>query len=403
MVTGTGPPPAAAPPAGGTPTAGQVASRRWRASRGVLATLLAVVALALGLAALQPSTTDQDLDPESPGPGGTRALAKLLERRGVPFYLARSAGDAAGHDAPGGTMVITRPERLTDRDLALIRGGRTDLVLVDPPRDVLAALAPGVRRAGTSFEESDVPDCPLRAAVLAGSVRFERSETYEVPPGATGCYRAGGLARLVQLRNGESTVTVLGSAVPLTNQRLAEDGNAALGMNLADSPVSITWLAPDLPATDGGGGNEERSLGDLLPFGVKLFFLELLVAVVLVALWRARRLGPVVAERLPVVVRSAEAVEGRARLYRAHRARDRAADALRSGALERLVPLLGLPRSAAQDPAAAREIVTAVAQRTTHDEGMVWTALYGPEPADDGQLVGLTDLLDDLERQVRHS
>ncbi|MFF5258609.1 DUF4350 domain-containing protein [Actinomadura viridis] len=405
MVTGTGPPPAAAPaaspPAGGTPTAGQVAARRWRASRGVLATLLALVALALGLAALQPSAAEQDLDPESPGQGGTRALAKLLERRGVPFYLARSADDATGHDASGGTLVITRPERLTDRDLAGIRSGRADLVLVEPPRDVLAALAPGVRQAGTSFEESDVPDCPLQAAALAGSVRFERSETYEVPPGATGCYRADGLARLVQVRNGERTVTVLGSAVPLTNERLAESGNAALGMNLADSPVSITWLIPDPPAP--GGGSEERSLGDLLPFGIKLFFLELLVAVVLVALWRARRLGPVVAERLPVIVRSAETVEGRARLYRAHRARDRAAGALRAGTLERLVPLLGLPRSAAQDPAAAREIVTAVAQRTTHDEGMVWTALYGPEPADDGQLVGLTDLLDDLERQVRHS
>lgn len=136
---------------------------------------------------------------------------------------------------------------------------------------------------------------------------------------------------------------------------------------------------------------------------MKLLVLQLLVAVLLVAVWRARRLGPVVAEALPVVVRSAETVEGLSRLYRAGRARDRASDALRSGARERLVPLLGLPRSSAQDPSAAREIVTAVARRTAYEETYVGAALYGPEPLDDAGLIALTDVLDDLERQVRQS
>ncbi len=114
--------------------------------------------------------------------------------------------------------------------------------------------------------------------------------------------------------------------------------------------------------------------------------------------------GPVVAEALPVIVRSAETVEGRARLYRAGRARDRASDALRSGARERLVPLLGLPRGSAQDPSAAQEIVTAVARRTPYDETYVGAApLYVLKPLDDAGLIALTDVLDDLERQVRQS
>jgi len=368
-----------------------------------------VIVLALGLVALRPSGTTENFDPESPSKGGTRALAEILQQRGTPVRKSRRAADAAALAGPGTVLVITRPERLTGADIDRLRGVQADLLLVEPTRDVLAGLAPGVQEAAGSFEETAEPGCALPAATLAGRAHFEESATYTVPSGGTGCYHdeeeAGGtgeqLARLVQIRSGARTITVLGSAVPLTNERLAEEGNAALGMNLAGARSSAVWLIPDLP--EPGSGSEEESLADLLPFGVKLFFLQLLIAVVLVALWRVRRLGPVVAEALPVVVRSAETVEGRARLYRAHRARGSAADALRAGARQRLVPLLGLPRSAADDLGSAQEIVTAVAQRSGYDEAMVGVALYGPEPADDGQLVGLSDLLDDLERQVRTS
>ena len=69
---------------------------------------------------------------------------------------------------------------------------------------------------------------------------------------------------------------------------------------------------------------------------------QLCLAVVLLALWKGRRIGPLVAEELPVVVRASETVEGRGRLYRSRRARDRAADALRTATLQRLLPRLGL-------------------------------------------------------------
>jgi hypothetical protein len=386
---------------GEPPGAGQVAARRWRASRGVLLVVLAIILLGLGLAAMAPSHSVQRLDPESAGEDGTRALAQILDQRGTPVRVSRQAADAARQATAGTTLIITRSERLTRTDIDRLRTVEGDLLLVEPSRAVLRELVPGVDTGGGSFEAVAEPECELPAARLAGTVQFGRSETYAVPPGGVGCYLAEETARLVQVRDGTRTITVLGSAEPLTNENLTEQGNAALAMNLMGARSEAVWLIPDLPQP--GSGSDDESIGDLLPFGVKLFFLQLLVAVVLVALWRVRRMGPVVAEALPVVVRSAEAVEGRSRLYRAHHARGSAAEALRAGARERLVPLLGLPRSAADDPESAGEITTAVAQRTTYDEAMVGVALYGPEPADDGQLVGLSDLLDDLERQVRHS
>ncbi|GAA4128723.1 DUF4350 domain-containing protein [Actinomadura keratinilytica] len=412
---------------GAEPTAGQVARRRWRASRGVLAVVSALVAVAVILAALRPETSWQNLDPQSASPGGSRALAEILRQRGTPVAVSRSADDAAERATAASVTVITRSERLTEADIERLRRIPGDLLLVAPSRRVLTGLAPGVRMASSSFEDTGDPGCTLQAAALAGSVEFGQSDTYEAPPGATACYRVEGLPRLVQVRlDGARTVTVLGSSRPFTNEYLDDEGNAALAMNLAGARASVVWLIPDLP--DPGSASGDRTPGDLVPFGVKLFFLQLVLAVVAVALWRARRLGPVVAEALPVVVRSAETVEGRARLYRAHHARDRAADALRAGARDRLVPLLGLPRSAAQDPNAAQEIVAAVAQRVRaagagappgaaqagtfstgpdgrllYDEATIGAALYGPEPADDAGLVWLSDVLDDLERQVRQS
>jgi hypothetical protein len=120
--------------------------------------------------------------------------------------------------------------------------------------------------------------------------------------------------------------------------------------------------------------------------------------VLLVALWKGRRIGPLVAERLPVVVRASETVEGRGRLYRSHRASDRAADALRTATLQRLLPRLGLGPNA--EPTA---IVAAVVGRIGQDPEFVRHTLFGPAPATDTDLLNLSHALDNIERQVAQS
>jgi hypothetical protein len=201
---------------------------------------------------------------------------------------------------------------------------------------------------------------------------------------------------MLQFRDGARTVTVLGSGAPLTNGRLGHVGNAALGLNLLGAHPRVVWLVPSLSQAIAGAGR--TSLVDLLPHRVLLVAGQLAIAVFLLALWRARRLGPVVAEPLPVIVRAAEAVEGRARLYRAAGARDRAADALRTGCRSRLIPLLGLPPDA--EPAA---VTAAVAARSGRSEPGVHELLYGAAPDGDPALVRLADDLDSLAGEVRRA
>lgn len=399
QAAGAGPASAQEPPG-----AGQIVRRRWRRSRGVLLVVLVLLGLAFVLTALRPTVQPQFLDPESPSQVGSRALVQLLAQRGSTVQVEHRAQDAAAQaDAgPDVLLVVTRPERLTSAEVDRLGAVGGDLLLIDPTRDMLLGLAPGIGAATRNLaEDRTEPGCDLPAATLAGTVDLHGAMTYETPDDASRCYLVDGLPQLVQYRPADRTITVLGGGDLLTNARLADEGNAALGLNLVGSRSTVVWLIPDLP--EPGSASGERSPSDLVPFGVKLAVLQLLVAVVLVALWRSRRLGPVVSEPLPVTVRSAEAVEGRARLYRARRATGSAADALRAGTRERLVTLLGLPRTAAQDPEMAPEIVTATAARTRLDPMTVGTALYGPAPVDDAELVRLIDFLDDLERQVRQS
>lgn len=381
-------------------SAGQVARRRWRRSRGILLAVLAIVVLGVVLAALRPAQRPEFLDPDSPGRQGTRALVEVTRQHGTPVTVARSVSAAENRlllnsDA---TLVVARSDRLRPGDLSRLRQLPGDRLLIEPDADTLEALAPGVTLAGGSSGIFP-PGCSLPAARQAGQVGLIGSEVYKAPDDATQCYLDNGRPNLVQEQAGGSTVTVLGSGLPLTNERLTEDGNAALGMNLLGARSSVVYLLPDPPPP----GTGKKSFSQLVPFGVKLAVLQTFVAVLLVALWRSRRLGPVVVEPLPVVVRSAEAVEGRARLYRARRAGDRAAAALRAGALERLTALLGMPRSAAADPAKANEIVAGIAAHTREDPAMIGRALYGPPPVDDAELVRLAGYLDELERQVRNS
>ena len=264
-------------------------------------------------------------------------------------------------------------------------------MLVEPTSRARAALSPGIRSGGTSAAD-DAPDCALREADQAGTVDFGPSNTFRAvgDSAVTSCY--GGA--MVRYRDGDRTVTVVGSTEFMTNGGLVRAGNAALAMNLAGAHSRLVWFAPQHVE---GGSSAKGKIFDLIPANVTWMIIQLWLTVALIALWKGRRIGPLVVEDLPVVVRASETVEGRGRLYRSRRARDRAAQALRAATLQRLLPRLGL--GAAAQPSTA---VQAIAERHGSSPEMLWHILFGPPPATDADLVQLTHALDEIERQVTH-
>ncbi|WP_052710990.1 DUF4350 domain-containing protein [Pseudofrankia sp. DC12] len=422
----------------------------------VLAVFAALAVVYGVIAALVGGSTasDTSLDSTSPTPDGTMALAQILGHRGVTVRagddvataLAESTG-AAGVSDSDRTFVIVHPGRLSDVTLdrlySRVSAG-ADVVLVEPDTAVLDALHLPVHTVDVSTPGGTLPPgCPLAEATAAGTATISPSTYYDRLSGdtaATGtfCYRpTDRSAALVVARpaGADGRFVLLGGSAFLTNRELDQDGNAALALGLLVRHPGLDWVIQQRASS---GSVDGRGAAHLLGRGFWLTCLQLLVGLVLLALWRGRRLGPPVPEPLPVVVRAAETTEGRGRLYAAARARDLAAEALRAGLRARLADRMGVAPHG--EPGAVGTVraggvvteitgpdpgtlVASVAERTGRPAVDIWALLYGsggpavpfpgsgapggppavappPPELDDAALLRLAEALDDLERQV---
>jgi len=364
---------------------------------------MGVVVAGVVIALLQPAPASGYLDPHGTGPTGSRALADLLTARGQ--RVARVTAPPSASAAAGSLELITGAGSLSDAQLAqagrfngdilLIASGditSADLHASDDVPGALRAIAPAVHFAG--YEPTTVarPACTAQAAVLSGAAYFYGALLYSTAPGAQSCYPAarGGYS-LVSYRDGARTITVLGSSAPLSNAYLSSQGDAALTLNLLRSARQVIWVVPS-PQAQAATAPGQHSFFSLVPWPAYLVAIQLCVATLLAAAWRARRLGPLVAERLPVIVRAAETVEGHGRLYQARRARDRAAGELRAAASARIAQVTG-----------GSATTEAIAARTGLPAAHVAALLHGPPPPTDQALVTLAAELDTLERKIRQS
>ena len=333
------------------------------------------------------------LDPDSTGPAGTRAIAEILRGHGVDVLVVRdrtAASEALA--AADATLVLPDAPALSDDALTALAEAADDVVLIEPRARTLDLLVAGSAPAGVAPDENVDPDCELEDAVRAGALA--PGGVYSAGESTSACYpAAGGFGLLVHSTDDGRIAAVDGQAL-FANEHLADNGNAALAVNLMGRHPLVVWYMPGAGDTD--LADADPSLGELTPPWVSPVIVLLLVAGVAAGIWRGRRFGPLVAERLPVTVRASETTEGRARLYA--RAGDplHAADRLRIGALRRLAALLGLAANAA-----APEIADAAAGRTGLDRRAVRGILLDEIPRSDAELVALSTRLRDLEDAVR--
>ncbi|TXS00597.1 DUF4350 domain-containing protein [Streptomyces sp. col6] len=411
MTTATTP---SAPTTSTSVTAHQV----WLRTRGVLLAVLLLVIAAIALAAARSGDQHGRLDPRSAERNGSRAIAELLKDHGISVRVVTTLQAATSATGPDTTLLVTAPNLLTPHQQDTLRTATTGAtgrtVLLGADSVSLGTLAPGVHAKPSTSVVARPPACSLPAALRAGA-----AETGGIRYAADGldtdaCYPAAGLPSVLVLRQpaGQETV-LLGSPDFLYNERLDRQGNASLALQLLGSRPHLVWYLPSLTdpsATDGttgGDGIPDNDTADggssfieLIPSGWLWGTLQLALAAVLAAVWRARRLGPLVTERLPVAIRASESTEGRARLNRKANARDRAAASLRRSTRTRMAALVGVSPREAHSPAV---LLPALSTRIGPAHRDLTALLFGPAPTDDSALVRLADQLDSLEREVRTS
>ena len=377
-------------------------SRRWRRARWPLG-LLGLVVLAGVLSALpEPQTSTLTLAPDNPAPAGARAAAQILGREGVDVRYVRHISAVHTLAVPGSTLLVVGDYLLDDKQLDVIDASGADLVMVDAEW-ALGRLTDSLASSGGLSGQPEVrsAQCADPDAVAAGSITATGS-LLATGPGAVVCFPAAGSGSdaggaYAVAEDGDRRLVALADFAPLTNEHLAEQGNAALVLRALGRHDRLVWYIPSLDDT-GATDDDGAGLAQLLPPVVPILALQLLLVVAVTALWRGRRLGRLVTEPMPVVVRAGETTRGRGRLYRRGRSFGHAAAALRAGTAARSAARLGLPRSAP-----APLVVDAVARATSRRPADVEALLYGPPPTDDRGLAALACDLDHLESEVHRT
>jgi len=277
-----------------TPVAG-----RWRRWRWVAAAVVAIITVAVITAWLSTPRPGGRMDPDATSSNGAHALVTLLRNAGVDVVIAGSAEQARAAARPDTLLLIAQTYYLSDdSQLRTLADAPGDRLILEPATATREILTPELMYA-SSMTLGMEPGCDLRAAQRAGLADLGSGDHYQAASDTitlTRCYDGA----LVRYRNDGRTVTVAGTADFMTNGGLLREGNAALAMNLAGERPRLIWYAPQRAE---GENPRSTTITDLIPEQVDWIVYQLWLVVLLAAIWRGRRLGPLVAEKLPVVVR----------------------------------------------------------------------------------------------------
>lgn len=344
---------------------------------------------------LSSGSDDRVLSLRNPAPAGGMAAAEVLRSRGVNVSESGSFEQTMDLlDAKDGQATVLLYDRngfLGEDQLRDLRTAADRVVVVSPSRRTLRGLDNDLRNAGVVPQETETlePGCGIEDPGAAGRISARNGQLYT--GSGSVCYRAGGNGGMYAASD-DGKVVVLGSKDLVSNDLLDEQGNAALVFRSLGRSSELVWYLPGL-----GDVPQEKnpaSLGELAPPWVAFLGPWLLVIAFLAVLWRGRRLGPLVFEPLPVVVKAAETAEGRARLYQDARATERAAANLRAGTVVRLSRVFRLGPDAGIDA-----LVEAISRKTGRPPVQVRDTLdYRPESP--SALVQWAQTLEQLEQEA---
>jgi hypothetical protein len=376
---------------------------RWLTPVVVIALLIAA-AMTVTVLNRSAQQNEDDLDPANPGYSGAQGLARSLSKHGVKVTIVRSQRELLGQRIDGATtVVITSPNQLSERTArtALTHAASAAaLVLLNADREVTAGM--GLPVESHRAQLTDVT-AGCQGTEVGSGFRLGQADRAYTPkrisngrPTSTTCFPdktdGGGAMISLPATSGRPSVTLLGDDSLITNGAILEADNAAISLHLFGHSDRLVWYVPSLADISAADSTSRSIAPPWFQPGLVLAG----SAVLLLCLWRGRRLGRLVTEPLPVVVRAVETTESRGRMYRRSRDRARALAVLQLATRRRLAAYLGLSASSPVSSVAAAS--AAVSGRDYHE---VLGLLSSTAAPDDSSLLELANALLALEKEVR--
>ncbi len=357
-------------------------------TRRVLAAAVAIAAVVAGVLVAGPPSSELPLEPRGVGPQGLGALVATLEGLDVEVTVRLEPPEDTA------TRALLPVDRLDAAARAswgewVARGGT--LVLADPASSLTDLRPLGSDRFLGRDERA--PGCALLPEVA--EVRQGGWDGLEVPEDAVRCFPVGddeGAWLVVEAR-GEGSLVVLGGAEPLTNALIDQADNAVLAASLlGPAPGDRLVIVPRDPGADATGDGLLALVPDRVWGAMALVVLALALAV----LWQGRRDGPVVHERLPPVLPSAELARSVAGLLQRAGDRHDGGERLRRATRRSAVRTLGL------DPATPpHTLIRTVTERTSVPSDTAELALGTGRIEDDATLVEVAEACTRVRAELR--
>lgn len=257
----------------------------------LLAAIVAVVMLTAGSGGSGPPFSPRSVDPD-----GAKGIVEVLEDVGASVRIGQALPES------GDTAALLLQDRLRPGDRDELRTWISNggvLVVADP----FSTFLP--RRVMALPDQADTSRCAIDALQEVTDLALP-PDAWALDTGfAPACIGSSAQAFVVATPVGNGTVVGVGSRQLFTNEWLGETDAAVLAVSLlAPEPdrASVAFLGPSVVPFG------EEDTNDLVATRVWNALLMFGAAFVLYAIHRARRVGQVVAEPLPVHLHGSEVV-----------------------------------------------------------------------------------------------
>lgn len=363
--------------------------------------IVSVLVFGFLISVIRPGGSTVPMHPNNAEPGGAMAVTQILKNHGVKIRQTGSASQAASW-ANSNTTVFIYDTFVVDSQLyknMLDRGA--NLVIVEPTSNTINELdipiTSATQKHGNDAYDLVPANCESEHAQAANQV-WGGTSGFELTDGsdATLCFSRDEVGPYAESADGR--VSLFAKPTFFTNENLAVGGHAALTLRALGQRENVVWLIPSLSQNSAFDDDEEVSMFDFLPPWFNAVFILFVFAALTIAIWRGRRMGRLVTEPLPVVVRGAESTVGLGNMYRRSAAVSHAGDALRAGTALRCAQRLGVAPTAS-----GKEVTSAIAHAINRPYEEVAALLLGGSPRTETDLIDLAQQLDRLESEVHSS